>query len=930
MSVNSSFTLCPQAPNSAFSILPAANGQRKRPSLLVRSLHRGNSPVATAAAEEEEDSARHIQFHSQPTSHPNRLLRGTFPENLRDSRLSRDRPSILMSTGGTAAAKAYSPFETLVNERHMNRGRISPLSQAEFLAWKQQQRQTQYQTSGDHATVDWEEEPTTTGAATAMSTSIDVKEAKEDTFGAHVPAAYKKRRLQQLEARQHIFANLGNAKSGENGTSTATTKPVTAFQAPRAIRATPFEPLVHQRNLKDGNLSVGFGSNWTTATDDHNIIKSSQQQHHDDTAATTTTNDEKAWKRRCQRAELARLESRQQLLGMVDENRQLKIQLIHQKAAQLMSSSSLSTKSHQTTRRSILRNSTNTSHSNSHHPRRHQSPQGRQDQDTCKEMSLAHHDDASATIMSETGAACKSSEKPGAVPDTSAIYSNSIATMMKSQNDTTITEEEEDEKPSFINLKRGTGRSAKRSQESPPPTDYEDDARETSAVNLFGNDDTKELLEQEPNESKPELDDSALLGCWNRVDTSNVSSDASSHKQRRLSFDVESLPQEEQKEPATLASADGEVPEECLQSDKKSACSTPGSFLLDGSIASQSGCEVVIDGGDNSLSALDVSAITSSSPTPIKFDRAASTCPEDEPVSFLQDPVAVVLANSSKPEKAVTDDNDIEDENVENDLQDSNVEEHYESTASNNKDGQACADEKLFTDDEIAAPPPSPKELIDDNTSWQDHNEVGEKPKESRVSKRSNKSRRKRTPMKGLQPSGTSFGPSRATRSRARKPAASTEKPLLDETSDISAGAAFSSSKLEILNEDENPEETTKRCDDVPDNSCSPEHPENKNQDLSPVHGEKQDSGSAKPTVHFDNSGVENPMEDGDVKEPSTRSKPEKSMPGEDAEPLAASLTSKTSNALQEGGKRRGRRRRGTLPTPLPAPALKKNRRQMR
>ena len=890
MSVNSSFTLCPKtaadvsSSNSAFSKKPQENpsdtaageGEQKepQPSLLVRSLHRGNSPAKSSAAAKETTSQL-LMYHKHDTN-SKRLLRGTFPENLRDSARSnigaagRSHPSEGSETA--VVPSRYAPFEALVNERNMTRGLpISPLSHTEFLAWKEN-RQRQNQALGDtstasangssHETVDWEEENKRQNSKEGATKSKE----KNDDWGPHVSSAYKKRRLQQLEARKHILANMDSARA-----ATTDANEDTAFQAPRAIRATPFEPLVHQRNLNGGSLMVGFSK----------------------------SDEDIPWKRRHQQSELARLGSRQRVLDMVDENRQLKIQLIHQEAEQLGSSETAGN---------------------------HQSKYATAMNSRKRPPSHLKRDDQGRDERDNAGASASKS-----------------ALTNKNQTDTTITEYEGEgnEGQSFVNLNRGSrGQTCSPQQESgsqssDPMCDMEEyDTSADRAMNVFGsmNDGLPVDPAETNNLSKEERDDSALLGyCWDRVDTSNVS-DASSHKRRRLSFDVDLEPPPtttvaEPKKPLKLlststdrenASCNGkdEIPAELHgESPKITEGSTSSSFLLDASSASQyskGGCEVVFESVENSLSALDVSAITNASPTPVKRPKVTSSRknPRQEDQDIHQAAGPVIAENRV----SVADKTGNAGEDKANEI---------EQEVDSQEPKHESDDAEPFVD-KVVVPPSAPE----NNQLQEDLNQVSEKLEGTWVPKRK-KSRRKRTPMKGLLKPASS----RVTRSRTRKSIETTEKscqePCADDESDVSTRAALdTSTTFEALDDDETEHETSRPSNDGgrPNESLIATSPEVLEAQEKPKNPNDQDSEDR--AVLSKDDDAENKCVEADNKETKTI---EDADSPEEKDPLALSLVS-TSNALkqpQHVGKRRGRRR-GKLAASLQAPALKKNRRQIR
>ena len=914
MSVNSSFTLCPKtaAPTTSkstsafFNKQPenpvtsaAGEGDQKGPSLLVRSLHRGNSP-ATSAAAAKETTSQLLMYQKHDAINSKRLLRGTFPENLRDS-AGRSHAS----EGSVAAAaipSRYAPFEALVNERNMTRDLpISPLSHTEFLAWKQN-RQRQNEALGDtstaspicssqgmpysnHETVDWEEE----SKRQESKEGVTKNKEQDDDWGPDVPSAYKKRRLQQLEARKHILTNMNGAHA-----TITDTKSDTAFQAPRAIRATPFEPLVHQRNLNGGRLSVGF-------------------------SCSTHGDQDTPWKRRYQQSEIARLGSRQLALDVVDQNRQLKIQLIHQEADQLASLEAAG--NHQSTYATAI-NSRKRSPSYLKWDEQGRDERGRSDASLTQKNLVS----SSSKITSESKSAISN----------------------KNQNDTPIMEceEEDNEGRSFVNLERvSKGQACSPQQESGNSSSHpmcemeENDACAAEAMNVFGsmNDDLPIDPAETNNLSKEERDDSALLGCcWDRADTSNIS-DASSHKRRRLSFDVdlEPLPTtlEEPKKALDLStSMDGdknanrngedEIPADAhVESAKKSECSTSSNFLLDASSASQyskSGCEVVFEGGDNSLSALDVSAITNASPTPVKRCKVVSSknIAHQEKLQDNHNEETEPVVTETQISVADKTDISIED----------NANEIDQEIAAEEEPIHESDDTTPFID-KVLTSPSSTKNL----QLQEDLNQASDRPERTKVPKRSKKSRRKRTPMKGL----LKPAPSRVTRSLTRKSIETAEKSnhdlCVDDDSDISTRAALDAStnfETRENDETETEHETSKASND---DVCPSESIVASSKVLGSQDNIKNpnDQDSDKRAVLSKHEDVENMCVDGDKKEAKMT---EDAGSPEEVEPLALSLGS-TSNALQQPqhvGKRRGRRRRGKLAASLQAPALKKNRRQIR
>lgn len=690
MSVNTSFTLCPSS--SDFVAQPSAN-DCKRP---VRSLQ---PPHVNAPVQEQQSNdsttvatAGEGMQQKQMSRSSSRLIRGTFR-----NRRKRSPPSQGLSTSHTTSSRSSSsgsstkyakPFEPLVNDRKMSQGPISPLPQAEFLAWKKQQQkqmprsnQQQQEQAGEYNSnnrnnndvVNWEVCPTQIADSGNSNEECDSEQS----------AVREKQKLPQVQARQPVLTERNTTTSGDKAN----------YPALKAVRVTPFEPLVHQRNLQGGRLLVGYSVTERTGEGDNNTD--------------TTTS---SWKRRYQKAELARLESRQKVIRVLDEQRQLKIQVIQHRASQLASAPQALDVSQQEDFLEVSNLRKRSSPS-----MEHDGPTQRREQ----------------KIIVES--------KHMEVLDTS----NVVPAARKASNDTTITEDDDDdddeEKVSFINVRRG-GRGDKRVSSSQESFDLlvlagnDDegpsncDAKKENTGNDNSNGENNFQEDEEANNTKEERDDNALLGCWNQADTSDAT-DNSSHRGRRLSFTAASI--EENKKPPRLDKSS----ESHSQSAKSSNDSTPGSLRFDACSASKNPREFVFKGGDNSLSALDVSAITAtSSPTPVKCDHL-----DNVPASGEQDGGDDTMPFDEKEEQNETDDN-------------------------------VPVHQSPIPVDDV-----SPEKTVDLEETTE------EKPK---ATKRGKNARRKRTPMKPIlrRPSANSSESSRLTRSRVNKTMCSTDSELFDET----------------------------------------------------------------------------------------------------------------------------------------------------
>ena len=173
-------------------------------------------------------------------------------------------------THNSDTTRAYAPFEPLISQRKMENGTISPLSPEEYHAWKERQ------------------------------SSIRPRESRVSDV--------LKEKAQQ-ESRKRILAHVGDEAEGS-----------TTFILPKVIRrANPFEPLVSDRNLENGRFSFTSLRQETTGES----YFPNEQQYHE---------KENSWRLRCHRAEIAKCDARKQMLRIMDENRQLNIKIIYQKA----------------------------------------------------------------------------------------------------------------------------------------------------------------------------------------------------------------------------------------------------------------------------------------------------------------------------------------------------------------------------------------------------------------------------------------------------------------------------------------------------------------------------------------------------------------------------------------------------------------------
>ncbi|CAB9499012.1 expressed unknown protein [Seminavis robusta] len=261
MSVKSSFTLRPQA-SSAFSQFPSS------PSSSDRST-RNRSSLLVQSVQRSDNQAPPTMDNS---------------ENHNSSEGDNDRLGFLWKTrrvGGLAntdaavggvALRSYSPFEPLILDRGMKDGVISPLPEEEYQVWKERECQS-------------------------------------------VPSKVVATRGEDPSLHSDLKVPKGSQQVQMDTTS---------FSAPRAIRATPFEPMIDQRNMKDGVVSPLLLEEYSAWNGGRSIV-----------TFRSSDNEEHSWRRRCMLSELARLDARKRTLHVMEENRQLRIQMINQQAEHL-------------------------------------------------------------------------------------------------------------------------------------------------------------------------------------------------------------------------------------------------------------------------------------------------------------------------------------------------------------------------------------------------------------------------------------------------------------------------------------------------------------------------------------------------------------------------------------------------------------------
>lgn len=210
---------------------------------------------------------------------PDRLIRGTVLPNLRAKRIQDAKKDT------SSAPKAYAPFEPLINQRNMSSGTISCLSHQEFKAWKGVS-QLANPSSGQamERTVDW------------------------DKSLSHT------QRLQQ-EVRKIIETQVKHSE---------------IYKVPRAIRVNPFELSVTDRKLKNGTISPFLHDEYR-AWNKTAIVRFQNNFLCDEALGDNDGN----WKWRCYKAEIGRCDARKQMLHTMEENRQMKIQMIQCKGATL-------------------------------------------------------------------------------------------------------------------------------------------------------------------------------------------------------------------------------------------------------------------------------------------------------------------------------------------------------------------------------------------------------------------------------------------------------------------------------------------------------------------------------------------------------------------------------------------------------------------
>jgi len=414
-------------------------------------------------------------------------------------------------------------------------------------------------------------------------------------------------------------------------------------QAPRAIRVTPFEPLVHQRHLKDGILSPFLLEEYE-AWNHRSIVPFCQPN------SNHNHNYNDSWKRHYQKAEIAQSDTRMKLLAMAEENRQLKIQVIGHEAAQLRfqnGGSSLSGKS---------RALTWSESPQQHHPA---------DSPNASPKERPHDSGKTATKNNEKGGILLSNsssklqynatiriskDKPS--DDKNDIHT-SLSNSCKDQANaakTSTGQSKHDghnggggqcEKPSVINLKQG--RKAKKQPHPGAMMDVNEDSvtvHTSTNLGLCNNDHNKkdsgdeQLQVQGQRKDERKEQHKSYLFAW--VNAPNTSNDDNSPKRRRLLFDAESV------DPAKDVEATQQAHQFPSQHAKKPldpALSSPYELPFDDEYFAEIG---VTECGNNSMTALDISAITIFSPTPrnqasyLGATSGASGLRSDEPLLEIQ------------------------------------------------------------------------------------------------------------------------------------------------------------------------------------------------------------------------------------------------------------------------------------------------------
>jgi hypothetical protein len=584
MSIESSFTLCPQ-PHSAFSW----HTEQKRPSLLVQSLQRYNSPTYDTCSSQGAKNGDDQQGTGRFQSGTNFFSMSKSGERIDGATTTFQRPAV----------KTYSPFELLVHERGMSYGPISPLSQEEYNAWKK--RDIQVAEAGGLSIV---------GIDRAGIASVDAKLLirvdGKDPMKLVLPTTSQNQRM-QIETRKRILASMSDGSNSNK----------TTFSAPRAIRATPSEPMDHRRAKMQGVWSSFLLEQYDADSSGHSTAKfqGKLSNGHD-----INDNENGAtWKRRCLRAQIDKCYTRKNMLSVLEENRQLNIQLINQQAARLSMTNFESTASRK--------------------------PRPVQDASAQTDVFSVPSDNLEATIDNEKLHVASITTAGSSIDgDTAEIAGekeidkavNEVVSIPGDESELHATREEsydgsnrvsnEIEKGSFANLSGETADEAHCDKPS-----FVNDTRNNGSRQLPSAEhkDMLEMANFSEQNGRPD-DDSMMLACGNATiaqeDSSQFTSQ-SSQKKKRLAFDVRLVqvePGDRRPSPSPGCNATILEPVETQFTPLRSSFE-PFSAGKNDTIK----VEVIVDDGfENSITALNVSAITTTStPSPMTNSRSENHPP---------------------------------------------------------------------------------------------------------------------------------------------------------------------------------------------------------------------------------------------------------------------------------------------------------------